>query len=293
MKPPRLHWAVPFLLLLVPAILAAWLNTEALIPFLFSPTPNADAFDAMNVLFSGMAFAGVIAALLLQQSQINQQDQHFEAEVKRLEKEAKAAQEHQQEQISFVVLTCYLEAVGHTLSVASDSEPTSAQRESLARIEKVLGVLHPQAQAIASTLAAIPGRGFFLAERLRELVEPLRLVVYPPGESGVEENLEIIVGNVTPAMNKLSKVLDSEPDIDSEVRAKLNELKTAFARCDQERVNGINRRGKRGTKGDDEFDRYLTDARCIVTLADQIRDQLMKLDSSGAESQARQQQGSA
>ncbi len=55
------------------AVIATWLQSPALLKWYFTPREVGDTFGALNALFSGLAFVGLIYAILLQRQELRLQ----------------------------------------------------------------------------------------------------------------------------------------------------------------------------------------------------------------------------
>lgn len=71
-----------------------------------------DPDSALASLFTGLAFAGVIAALLLQEAQLKRQAEDSAQQNKKTERRI----HEQQEQLDFLKLSCYLNALGNVVA---------------------------------------------------------------------------------------------------------------------------------------------------------------------------------
>lgn len=89
-----------------------------------------DAFGGLNTLFSGLAFIGVIYAILLQQEELGLQRQELEETRKELKKAAEA----QKEQVDNQIIGARLQA----LNSLYESSNGSAKAEYLSDIEDIL-----------------------------------------------------------------------------------------------------------------------------------------------------------
>jgi len=90
----RLLISIVILIVFV-AIFLAWFSSPCLIPLIFSNqlADNYDPFAILNSLFSGLAFAGVIGALLLQRRSLQIQREDFTEQINLLKEQTRHAEQ--------------------------------------------------------------------------------------------------------------------------------------------------------------------------------------------------------
>lgn len=74
-------------------VVGMWLGTRTVIPAVLGPTPTAsvaDLYEIVNALFSGLAFVGVVAAILLQRRELALQRQELRSTRKELKEQKEA-----------------------------------------------------------------------------------------------------------------------------------------------------------------------------------------------------------
>lgn len=99
-------------------VLTSWIGTIILVPYYYNPPDNSgafgDMFGSINALFSGLAFVGVVVAILLQKDELGLQRQELEEtrdELKgqkvQLEEQNKTFKKQSFEDTFFQLLTLY------------------------------------------------------------------------------------------------------------------------------------------------------------------------------------------
>ena len=183
-------------------ILGLWL-VLGLMPWLLSSQPGAfgAAFGAVNALFSGLALAGVVVALVLQTRELQHLRQEIQRQRARLqESEAAWSQTVQAQrdsaealksQADSLLLASYLQAVSAVL----DASAKGRQQKSVdtEQLDAVIQALKPQVDAIVGRGIETPAESDVAAESLEQAVRDFRGVLEAhPLRPGGEEAAEAV-----------------------------------------------------------------------------------------------------
>jgi hypothetical protein len=221
-RPPPIPIA---LLIALPAcILGLWV-VLGLIPFFLASQPGAfgAAFGAVNALFSGLALAGVVVALLLQTRELQYLRQELGQQRGRLHplqaawNQTALAQRDSSEALKSqgesLLLASYLQAVAALL----DSPAKAKQQKSVdvEQLEAVLQVLQPQVAAIVGIKTETPAETERVADSLERAVREFRGVLEAnpliPGESRALEAVRSALSTLKAELLAVASAIEDSP----------------------------------------------------------------------------------
>lgn len=133
-------------------VLALWSLSWGLLwwqPTSIGAGPFGDTFGAVNALFSGLAFAGIIVALFLQRRDLQMQRDTLELQMEEIRlqrEELKGSREAQEAQAELLHIAAELNARTAIIQSAGRSITGNTDlQEHLTRIEEILGILSQRA----------------------------------------------------------------------------------------------------------------------------------------------------
>ncbi len=185
----------------LPALILGLWVALGLIPYFLSSQPGAfgAAFGAVNALFSGLALAGVVVALILQTRELRYLRQQLDHQRERLQESQaawnqtaraeRAASEALKNQADFLLLASYLQAVAAVLD--SPAKAKQLKLVDLDRLGAVIRALQPKVDAIVGTETETPAETELVADSLKKAVRDFRGVLEanpltPGGAQAVE-----------------------------------------------------------------------------------------------------------
>lgn len=205
-------------------ILGLWV-VLGLIPFLLASQPGTfgAAFGAVNALFSGLALAGVVVAIILQTQELGRLRQELGQQQARLHQlqaawnqTALAQRDSSQaakSQADCLLLASYLQAAAALL----DSPAKAKQQKSIdvEQLEAVLQALQPQVAAIVGLQTETPAETERVADSLEKAVREFRgvLEAHPliPGESRAVEAVRSALSTLKDELLAVASAIEDSP----------------------------------------------------------------------------------
>jgi hypothetical protein len=209
----------------VPAVILALWVLLGLIPFFLASQPGAfgGAFGAVNALFSGLALAGVVLAIILQTRELRSLRQQLDRQQARIDESRAASDQTARaqrdlaealgDQADSLLLASYLEAVAAVL----DSPAKARQQKSveLEDLDAVIRALQPRVDAIVGRKVEPRAETDVTANALEEAVRDFRSVLeaHPltPGDTEAAEAVQSALGRLKDELLAVASEIEGLP----------------------------------------------------------------------------------
>ena len=219
-----LPFPISLVIALPACILGLWV-VLGLIPFFLASQPGAfgAAFGAVNALFSGLALAGVVVALILQTRELRCLRQRLEQQRARLNESQAAwrqtaqaqrdSSEALRDQAESLLLASYLQAAAAVL----DSPAKARQQKSveLEDLDGVLRALQPRVDAIVGKKTETPAPTDLAADSLEQAVRDFRAVLeanpLTPGGGHAAEAVQSALGRLKEELLAVASSIEDSP----------------------------------------------------------------------------------